>query len=363
MRSVLVFLCWSAAAFGQFGNATKLRGKPLCNPFSPGDTNVLSWSLSGNCWGVAGMGGLAAIGNNLILGNVSGGIAAPIGITAAQVATFLAGQFQTPITGAPGSWPSLATVATSGSASDLSTGTLNHARLPALVAGDVPAALSSTTSVNGTAIPSSKTLLTTAAANAGQKGSYYPYGVGYSSSGQPFFASSANHGDRVPLTLLSALEFRSIGVNITAASGTCSGTCGAVITIRSNDLTSILVQTGVLVSGGGVNANINTTGAAAFPVSSGSVVSAGVATLPAGSYWLCFDSDSTTLAISNIYTTSNVQAVIDGSIGGVHAVALIAGMAGSTGSGSSLAPVADISAATWSQGVLALPMIAFHNYF
>ena len=102
-----------------------------------------------------------------------------------------------------------------------------------------------------------------------------------------------------------------------------------------------------------------------FPVSSGSAVSGGVATLPAGSYWLCFDSDSTTLAISNIYTSAYVQGVFDGSAGnGVRPVSIIGSIAGSTGSGSSIAPVVNISAATWpSMGSGAPPMIAFHNYF
>ena len=174
----------------------------------------------------------------------------------------------------------------------------------------------------------------------------------------------ANHGVRIPLTVLAPLEFRSIGVYVTAASGTCSGTCGAVITIRSNNLTSIVVQTAVLVSGGTPNINASAVGIG-FAVSSGSAVSGGVATLPAGSYWLCFDSDSTTLAISNVYTTANVQGVIDGSIGGgVHAVAVISGMPSSTGSGASLSPTVDVSAAGWAPtATLALPMIAFHNYF
>lgn len=66
---------------------------------------------------------LATIADQLILGNNTGGAAAPLGLTAAQVRTILA----------------LAAIATSGSAADLSAGTLPAGRFPALT-GDVTTA-------------------------------------------------------------------------------------------------------------------------------------------------------------------------------------------------------------------------------
>jgi hypothetical protein len=58
---------------------------------------------------------MAAITNNRVIGNVSGASATPSELTGAQLITMMG----------------LATVATSGSASDLGTGTLPNARLPA----------------------------------------------------------------------------------------------------------------------------------------------------------------------------------------------------------------------------------------
>jgi hypothetical protein len=50
--------------------------------------------------------------------------------TNARAVAAMAGLYQAPISGAPGTWPTFATVATSGSASDLGTGILPAARLP-----------------------------------------------------------------------------------------------------------------------------------------------------------------------------------------------------------------------------------------
>jgi hypothetical protein len=49
MKRLLLFFCFSALASGQFTNATKLRGRPLCNPFAVTDGYALVWSASGGC--------------------------------------------------------------------------------------------------------------------------------------------------------------------------------------------------------------------------------------------------------------------------------------------------------------------------
>lgn len=71
--------------------------------------------------GGGGGSGLTPIANNTVLGNVSGASAIPIGLTQAQMRTFLG----------------LATVATTGSASDIGIGTLALARLPAVAQNDL----------------------------------------------------------------------------------------------------------------------------------------------------------------------------------------------------------------------------------
>jgi hypothetical protein len=106
MRKLLFALLLAGMpAYAQFGsNATRLRGKPLCNPLTLTDTWVLNWNAAGSCYSLvapSGGGGLAPIADQRILGNVSGGSAVPIGITAAQVATFLSGQFEVPLTFTP----------------------------------------------------------------------------------------------------------------------------------------------------------------------------------------------------------------------------------------------------------------------
>lgn len=90
----------SAVALAQFpesGNAKKVQGVPLKPCASPSNGFVWAYVVANSrfeCQAQSGSGGLSAIANNLILGNVSGGSAVPIGITAAQVATMLSGQFQ-----------------------------------------------------------------------------------------------------------------------------------------------------------------------------------------------------------------------------------------------------------------------------
>lgn len=65
MRKLLsIALLFAASAFGQFTNATKLRGHPLCNPLTMTDGWALTWSASGGCYqNAATVAGSAAWGS------------------------------------------------------------------------------------------------------------------------------------------------------------------------------------------------------------------------------------------------------------------------------------------------------------
>jgi hypothetical protein len=91
---------------------------------------------------------LANMANNTLKGNNSGGSAAPSDLTASQVKTLLA-IASTDVSG-------LAAVATSGSATDLTAGTLPAARLPALTGDVTSSAGSASTTIAASAVTNSK---------------------------------------------------------------------------------------------------------------------------------------------------------------------------------------------------------------
>lgn len=65
MRKLLLLLIlavFPVLAQPPTSNATALRGKKLCNPLSPSDTDALVWSSSSNCWGPGSGGGGGGVG-------------------------------------------------------------------------------------------------------------------------------------------------------------------------------------------------------------------------------------------------------------------------------------------------------------
>lgn len=105
----------------------------VSSSIADGDKGDITVSGSGATWTIAAgavtVSKMANLAASTILGNNTGVSAAPIALSVAQVKALLAI--------AAGDVSGLAAVATSGSASDLSTGTIADARLPAFGSGDV----------------------------------------------------------------------------------------------------------------------------------------------------------------------------------------------------------------------------------
>jgi hypothetical protein len=128
---------------------------------------------------------------------------------------------------------------------------------------------------------------------------YYPlYLCSYCGAGATPTAGSANGGSFFQFATPTTWTLRYWSIPIQTASGTsCTGgTCGLIAGIYNAARTTALCVTEVGTSGNGTaRLNINTTNAHALAFASGSDVTAGVCTIPAGVYWLITSSDSTAL--------------------------------------------------------------------
>jgi hypothetical protein len=113
MLSKLLFigLLCAGAGWGQFTNATKLRGKPLCNPLAPTAGQLLSWDDTAKCWtattgdGSAGptgaVGATGPAGSTGAASSVAGPTGA-VGATGASVTGSTGAQGNTGVTGSTG---------------------------------------------------------------------------------------------------------------------------------------------------------------------------------------------------------------------------------------------------------------------
>ena len=123
-----------------------------------------------------------------------------------------------------------------------------------------------------------------------------------------------------------------------------------------------LAMTTVAVSGG--TPDINVTGAAQFVWGSGSMVSGGVLTLPAGVYWLVTTSDSTTMKLASYgdarsVTIANATTTTSTLPSGLKV--RYSNSAISTGTGGSLGLAADLSGIAWVNAATPFPIVAFVN--
>src|SRR5258705_11994247 len=74
MKKTILFLLLATAAHGQFGNATKLRGKNICAPFAPTNLQTLSWDGTNLCFTTAAGGGSGASSTTQVLFNLSNAV-------------------------------------------------------------------------------------------------------------------------------------------------------------------------------------------------------------------------------------------------------------------------------------------------
>ena len=200
-----------------------------------------------------------------------------------------------------------------------------------------------------------------ATVNAGAgKGIWFPWGTAsYSPGGNVVAPIAANRGWRYQFLVDAQIESRSLNAYIDTAA---SGASGLQFAVYDYGMSTRLAMTTVAVSGG--TPDINVTGAAQFVWGSGSMVSGGVLTLPAGVYWLVTTSDSTTMKLASYgdarsVTIANATTTTSTLPSGLKV--RYSNSAISTGTGGSLGLTADLSGIAWVNAATPFPIVAFVN--
>lgn len=159
---------------------------------------------------------------------------------------------------------------------------------------------------------------------------YVLLGASAGAAANSVISGTANTGICHRFGLQAQHSFTALALEVTVASGTCSGTCGFGLAVYNSAKDSKLGQTTIMTSGG--SPDFNATGAKSLTWASGANVSAGTLTLAAGTYYACYSTDSTTAQFPMVNTPSAIAA--NGTNPGPHhgyQAAL------TTGSGASLA--------------------------
>ena len=193
-------------------------GVPAC----AADGGVSFTALSGDATSTASGGATTVKGiNGTLLSGLATGILKNTTGTGVPSIAVAGTDYQAAISGAPGTWPTFATSATTDTtnASNISTGILAAARHPA--------ALSSTTSVNGTTIPASATLMTT--------------GTGVLASQMPALTGDVTSTAGAVATTLAIVNF---------VPGSC-GDATHVCAVTTNNKGLVTAQSAVAISGSG----------------------------------------------------------------------------------------------------------------
>jgi hypothetical protein len=162
-------------------------------------------------------------------------------------------------------------------------------------------------------------------------GIIFPFG-GPSSFSTNTAAMAANRGNRYEFCTGVQWESRDLVFSVTTQ--LTSGQ-GMLFAIRSHDLTALVAVSSVHTG--------TSSGAQSVTWASGSAVSGGVLTLPAGCYYLAVESDSPTMTYK-AYGDGNVLAMAN--VGSRLAYAN-ANTATSSGTGASVVPTANVSAVVW----------------
>ncbi len=181
------------------------------------------------------------------------------------------------------------------------------------------------------------------------------YGYGNGTTGGALVASMANAGMTQSFVAWGPVNFTEVDVSVAVASGTsCSGgTCGLIAGVFSpgSTLTPLCLATAAYSGNPTGTLDTNTTGLKALPIASGTNVSGGVCSLPAGTqYILMLATDSTVLKLVN-YQNGGTSAA--GVINRLHPYLNGTSTASiSTGNGPSLAFSGTIASSTFtgSQG-------------